>query len=194
VFTLDQLIEHFSLDAVGSSASVFEESKLRWLNQQHMKRSDLERLVDLVKPFVLRRGNVTEEMWEGIGRDRLIRGADLLRDRSHTLEDLGWAMEILFPIPLDPVDEIEVTDRQAELMGGLADALEGLEPFTPEEIEKAIRGYLSSEGATLKDVALACRIAVTGRKAGPGLFQILAPIGAKTVSERLRSYPKGKRG
>ena len=194
VFTLDQLIEHFSLDAVGSSASVFEESKLRWLNQQHMKRSDLERLVDLVKPFVLRRGNVTEEMWEGIGRDRLIRGADLLRDRSHTLEDLGWAMEILFPIPLDPVDEIEVTDRQAELMGGLADAFEGLEPFTPEEIEKAIRGYLSSEGATLKDVALACRIAVTGRKAGPGLFQILAPIGAKTVSERLRSYPKGKRG
>ena len=194
VFTLDELIEHFSLDAVGSSASVFEEAKLRWLNQQHMKRADLDRLVDLVKPFVLRRGRVTEEMWNRIGHDRLIRGADLLRDRSHTLEDLGWAMEILFPIPVDPVDEIEINERQAELMEGLADSLEGVEPFTPEEIEKTIRAYLSSQGAKLKDVALACRIAVTGRKAGPGLFQVLAPIGAKTVSERLRSYSKGKRG
>jgi len=194
VFTLDELIEHFSLDAVGSSASVFEEAKLRWLNQQHMKRADLDRLVDLVKPFVLRRGRVTEEMWNRIGHDRLIRGADLLRDRSHTLEDLGWAMEILFPIPVDPGDEIEINERQAELMEGLADSLEGVEPFTPEEIEKTIRAYLSSQGAKLKDVALACRIAVTGRKAGPGLFQVLAPIGAKTVSERLRSYSKGKRG
>jgi len=158
VFTIDELIEHFSLDAVGSS------------------------------------GRVTEEMWDRIGRDRLIRGADLLRDRSHTLEDLAWAMEILFPVPLEPVDEIEVTERQAELMEGIADSLKRLEPFTPAEIERTIRAYLASQGAKLKDVALACRIAVTGRKAGPGLFQVLAPIGSETVSERLRSYPKGKKG
>ncbi len=50
-----------------------------------------------------------------------------------------------------------------------------------------MRGTLEREGATLKDVALACRLAVTGRKAGPGLFETLAAIEPATVADRLRN-------
>jgi glutamyl-tRNA synthetase len=188
VFSLDDLIELFSLEGINKSAAVFEEAKLRWLNQQHMKRSDLDRLVDLVEPFVLARGAVTAEMWSACDRDRLRIGVDLLRDRSHTLEDLAWAMEMLFPVPLDAQDGMEIDGSQAELLIAVAEALEGVDPFTPERIESTIRGTLAEGGVVLKDVALACRIAVTGRKAGPGLFEILSPIGAPVVTERLRSF------
>ncbi len=194
VFSRDELTELFTLEGINKSAAVFEEAKLRWLNQQHLKRADLDRLVDLVEPHVLTRGNVSEEMWGEADLDRLKTGADLLRDRSHTLGDLGWAMEMLFPVPLVAQDEIEITDAQAELLGGLAEILPDVEPFTPDRIETAIRDGLAARGAKLKDIALACRIAVTGRKAGPGLFDILSPIGPDLVAERLLGFAEGKAG
>ncbi len=188
VFSLDDLIEVFSLEGINKSAAVFEEAKLRWLNQQHMKRSDLDRLVGLVEPFVLARDAVTEEMWSACDRDRLRIGVDLLRDRSHTLEDLAWAMEMLFPVPLVAQDGMEIDGTQAELLIAVAEALERVDPFTPERIESTIREALAERGAVLKDVALPCRVAVTGRRAGPGLFEILSPVGAHVVADRLRAY------
>jgi hypothetical protein len=55
-----------------------------------------------------------------------------------------------------------------------------------QTIEDAVRGTLEREGATLKDVALACRLAVTGRKVGPGLFETFAAIEPGVVAGRLR--------
>jgi len=188
IFSLEELIELFSIDGINKSGAIFEDTKLRWVNQQHLKLAELDRLVDLVEPFVLARGGVSEAVWADADRERLRTGANLLRDRSHTLEDLGWAMEMLFPVPLDAQDTIEISTEQAELIGAVADALDGLTPFDPESIESTIRETLSEHGAKLKDVALPCRIAVTGRKAGPGLFDGLAPIGSALVVERLRSF------
>jgi len=192
VFSIDELVDLFSLEEINKSGAVFEESKLRWLNQQHLKQADLDRLIDLVEPFVLARGRIDEETWKGADRARLRTGADLLRDRSHTLADLAWAMEILFPAPIERVDEIEIAPSQERLMSCLADALEVLEPYTAETVEKTVRETLDAEGAKLKDVALACRIATTGRRAGPGLFEILSAIGPAPVCDRLRSYRGGE--
>ena len=190
VFSLEELIDLFSLEEINKSGAVFEEPKLRWLNQQHLKRADLDRLVDLVEPFVLRRGRVPEEQWRSAEPERLRVGVDLLRDRSHTLEDLAWAMEILFPVPLERVDELEITESQAQLMLALADALERLDPFTAETVERRIRETLEERDAKLKDVALASRIAITGRRAGPGLFEIIGPTGSEITSTRLREYAR----
>ena len=188
VFSRDELIELFTLEGINKSAAVFEDTKLHWLNQQHLKQADLDRLVDLVEPFVLARGAVTRDMWTESNRERLRIGVDLLRDRSHTLEDLGWAMEMLFPVPLAVQDRMEITGAQAGLVIAIGDALTGLDPFSPDRIEETIRAALTERGAKLKDVALPCRIAVTGRKAGPGLFEIFSPIGASTVVDRLRTF------
>ena len=188
VFTRDELVELFTLEGINKSAAVFEDTKLRWLNQQHLKQADLDRLVDLVEPFALARGAVTPEMWTGYDRGRLRIGVDLLRDRSHTLEDLAWAMEMLFEVPLAAQDQIEITDAQAVLVMAVAEALAGLSPFSPDQIEETVRATLAERGAKLKEVALPCRIAVTGRKAGPSLFEILSPIGASLVVDRLRTF------
>jgi glutamyl-tRNA synthetase len=188
VFSRDELVELFTIAGINKSAAMFEDTKLLWLNQQHLKRTDLDLLVDLVEPFVLARGAVAQEMWTGCDRERLRTGVGLLRDRSHTLEDLGWAMELLFPVPLVSQDEMKITDGQAELVLAIAEALSGLDPFGPDRIEAAIRATLTERDAKLKDVALPCRIAVTGRKAGPGLFDILSSIGAAIVVDRLRTF------
>lgn len=194
VFSLDELVSLFDVDGLGLSASVFEEAKLRWLNQQHMKRSDVDRLLHLLEPFVQSRGRVSEAQWTALEADRLRTGAVLLRDRAHTLEDLAWAMEMLFDVPLEPEDTVEITEQQAVLFQAIADAVEPLEAPNHEEIEQAVREAVAAQNAKLKDVALACRIAVTGRRAGPGLFDILAPIGGPVVASRLRIRAEGVGG
>jgi len=188
IFSVDELIELFSLDEINKSGAIFENSKLQWTNQQHMKRADLDRLLVLVEPFVLAGKRVSEEMWGTESRERLARAADLLRDRTQTLADLGRLMEMVFAVPLQRDDRVAVAADQAELMAGLADALEAVDPFTSEAVEKTIRDTLAAQDAKLKDVALATRIGVTGQRAGPGLFEILSAIGPRLSTERMREF------
>ncbi|MBE0635818.1 glutamate--tRNA ligase, partial [Candidatus Bipolaricaulota bacterium] len=191
VFSRQALIALFSLDEVNKSGAIFEDTKLLWLNQQHMKLADLDRLLDLVRPWILEPGRVNEEMWNTVDQEVLRVGAHLLRDRCKTLRDLAQAMELLFDVPLEPVDEIIVSAIQAPLMIAVAEQLECTDPFDPESIERDMRAALEANGATLKDVALASRLAVTGRRAGPGLFEILAAIGRNLVTARLREAAQG---
>ncbi len=186
VFDRNTLVELFSIDEVNKSGAIFEDTKLLWLNQQHMKLADLDRLLGLIHPMVLELNQVTPEMWDAAAPDRLAVGANLLRDRCKTLRDLSAAMELLFPVPLVPVDEIVVNEIQAPLMLAVAEALESTEPFDAQSIERDVRAALEAQGAKLKDVALASRLAVSGRKAGPGLFDSLASIGRDLVIQRLR--------
>ncbi len=191
VFSRDDLVQLFSLEEINKSGAVFEDTKLHWLNQQHMKRADLDRLLDLIKPLVLDLGRVSDEMWGQAGNDRLKRGVHLLRDRCKTLRDLAVAMELLFPVPLNPVDDILVQSEQVPLLLAVAEALEETTPVDPGELENVIREVLACQGAKLKDVALVSRLAVTGRRAGPGLFDVFALIGAELVSKRLRVTAEG---
>jgi len=191
VFDQNTLIELFSLDEVNKSGAIFEDTKLMWLNQQHMKLADLDRLLNLIRPMVLELGRVTPEMWDAMEPESLRAGAHLLRDRSKTLRDLAEAMELLFPVPLKPVDEIVISEAQSPLMLAVAEKLDSTNPFDAETIERDVRAVLEAQGAKLKDVALASRLAVTGRKAGPGLFGILAAIGRESVTARLRDTAQG---
>jgi glutamyl-tRNA synthetase len=191
LFDRDELIELFSLEQVNKSGAVFEDTKLLWLNQQHMKRADLDRLLSLVAPRIIALGRVTESMWRACDPDRLRRGTDLLRDRCKTLQDLAEAMEMLFPVALQAVDTAPLRPEQGALLTAMAEALQTTDPFDPETIERDVRASLEAQGATLKDAALASRLAVTGRKAGPGLFDILSVVGRDLVVTRLRDASAG---
>ncbi len=191
VFDRESLIELFSIDGVNKSGAIFEDTKLMWLNQQHIKQADLDRLLGLVRPMVLELGRVTETMWNDFDLKHLRAGAHLFRDRCKTLRDLASIMELLFPVPLQPEDEIVIQPAQASLMLAVAKALTLTDPFLADVVEKDVRTALESNDAKLKDVALATRLAVTGRKAGPSLFDSLACIGRDLVVERLRDAAAG---
>jgi glutamyl-tRNA synthetase len=186
VFTRDELVSLFTLESVGSSSAVFDEAKLRWLNHEHLKAADPQRLAREVQPFVLERGEVSEAMWNEAGEERLARGVVLLRDRCETLPDLAEVMTILFPVSLKVEEGVPLDRAKKELVRAIIDALEGLDPFTQKSVEQAMREALAARGAALKDVAHACRVAVTGRGVGPSLFEILSVVGRDLVLARLR--------
>lgn len=187
IFTRDELIKLFDLDNVGSSAAMFDEAKLKWLNQRHLKAADPDRILSLVEPFVLERGTVTRQMWSEAGEERLLRGVSLLRDRCATLADLAEVMMILFPVLLLHEKEIGLAEGEPELIAAVVDALAGLAQFTPNMVENTLKETLAMHGAKLKDVAKNIRMATTGRKVGPGMFDLLSVIGRDLVIARLKS-------
>ncbi len=185
-FTRDELISLFSLKSIGSSAAIFDEKKLRWLNQQHLKAADPDDILPLVKPFVLEGNLIDERMWVKAGRKRLVVGVSLLRHRAKTLPDLAEMMALLFPAPLPLEEPITLTDQQKPLLDAVIDTLAEVPDFTAEAVEKAIYAGLSDCGAKLKDIAHVVRLITTGRKVGPGLFELLALVGRELVLSRLR--------
>ena len=192
VFNVSELIELFSLANINASAAIFEESKLHWLNQQHLKEADLDRLVRLVEPFVVKRTLVTQAMWDEADSKRLRRGGELLRHRCKTLDDLAKWMALLFPVEIEREQAVDLDDHQRGLIGRIVTALEqGEEGLMAQGVEDLVRRVMQGEGAKLKDIAAAVRMAVTGQKAGPGLFDTLALVGRELTVSRLREFVKG---
>ena len=185
VFTGDQLVELFTLQGVGSSAAMFDEVKLHWINQQHMKAADLARIVELVKPFALKDDLITEAMWDQAGQDRLLTGAKLLRDRSKTFADLASSMRVLFPVPLEKEEDVVLSQQKKEVLQAVIGALSTIQEFTPENVQEAVRTALKERGVGLRDVAHDCRMAITGTGVGPGLFDMMSVIGRDCVKSRL---------
>jgi len=187
LFDRDELVRLFTLKEINRSAAVFNHEKLYWTNQQHMKRLDLGNLTQLAQPFVLAEGSATAQAWDAIDRQRLHMGLDLLRDRSKTLIDLAKVSEILFAETLVPEEPIALDDRQRELIVAIADALEKVDGFTAEAVHETVKSTLASNDAKLKAVAKAVRLCITGRKVGPGLFEIMAAAGKELCIHRLRT-------
>jgi len=188
VFDSDELVRLFALDRVGSSAAVFDEAKLSWLNHEHLRRTPPQEVVHRVEPFVLERG-VPKAAWAEAGEERLARGVVLLRDRASTLVELALAMEIFF---LDAsFAPVSPTPEQASLLRVVADALDSSADFTPAGVEAAMRGAVEKRGAKLKDVGQVSRLAATGRAVGPGLFDVLSVLGKDLVVRRLRAAAGG---
>ncbi len=188
LFDRDELVRLFTLEEINRSAAVFNHEKLYWTNQQHMKRLDLEDLARLVRPFAISEQSSTAEQWDAIDRDRLHLGIDLLRDRSKTLVDLAKVTEILFAEVLEPEEPIVLEDRQRALIAAVADSLAeaSADSFTSDAIHDVVKGTLAANDAKLKDIAKAVRLCITGRKVGPGLFEVMAAVGREICVGRLR--------
>jgi glutamyl-tRNA synthetase len=187
VFSRRELVELFTLDNLRKSASIFDEEKLLWLNQRHLKEMDPQDILPLVKPFI-REGGVSEKMWGEAGQERLLGAIVLLRDRCHTLIDLADVLQIMFPVDLVFEKEPLVNAEQIELLRALIEALDGATGFTPELVEAAIRETVKGKDARLKDVAPICRMVTTGRGVGPGLFELMSLIGREITTSRLQGF------
>jgi glutamyl-tRNA synthetase len=189
IFSREELIEKFSLEAIHPSAAIFDEEKLLWVNQHHLKTSDPKRLGELVRPFLVKLGILSEAEAHAVPSEKLVQMVVLFRERARTLAELAeparYVLTDNFSYDPEAVQKF-LTPEKVSVLEGLAGALTAVEPFTATEIERATRAYLDSQGKTLKEIAQPCRVALTGRTTGAGLFETMELIGRERVIARLR--------
>ncbi|MCR4404741.1 MAG: glutamate--tRNA ligase [Candidatus Acetothermia bacterium] len=191
IFSKEEMVALFDLKDVNVSAAVFDEEKLLWLNQHYLKAGDPERLGELLREFLMRQGIVSEEEAEAIPKAKLAKAIELFRERSETLVELAEKARFILSdrLEYDPKGvERFLTPEKGPLLEGLLEELAGLDEseFTAPRLEEATRAYLARAGHQLKEIAQTCRVALTGKTEGPGLFETMEVLEKAEVLTRLR--------
>jgi glutamyl-tRNA synthetase len=190
-FTRTELIEKFSLENIGRSAGIFDLEKLLALNAAHIQAARPQDLVLPLKPFFKPYGIDIEE---GPFIESAIR---TLQPRSKTLADM--ARDALFYLQ-DTVEFEEAAARKflkaeaGEPLELLMVELRKLAEFTEAGLEDAFKAVMDKTGLKLGKIAQPVRVALTGRTASPGIFEITEIIGKERVLSRLQAavdYIKG---
>ncbi|GAB4304986.1 MAG: glutamate--tRNA ligase [Candidatus Bipolaricaulota bacterium] len=188
VFSRDELVALFDLPGVNTAAAVFDEEKLLWLNHEWLRRLDPYRLADLLAERIVARGVADRAAVEAVGRDKLARAAVLLRERGKTLVEMADRARPYLPGAIDLPDDAQdlFVPEVASALRKLATRVEGLADPTAHGFEAVLRGTADAAGLPMKALAPAVRVAVTGSRVGPGLFELLAVVGKEIVAARLR--------
>ncbi|NMB13174.1 MAG: glutamate--tRNA ligase [Firmicutes bacterium] len=190
LFTTEELIEKFSLDRVSRNPAVFDMKKLEWMNGVYLRELDPERLTDLVIPELQKEGLLPETI-DGPTRERVKKIALSLQSRIRTLAEFVPSSRYFF------VDEIEYDaaavekflyrDYVPDMFGLLLDRLMKTEPFTEANIEKAFLEVQEQVNRKLGDVIQPVRVAITGTRVSPGMYEVLAALGRARTCHRLKT-------
>jgi glutamyl-tRNA synthetase len=183
IFTLDDLIDQFTIEAVGRSAGVFNPDKLLWLNAHYIKTGDPERLAGLLLPFLPERG---VDVTAGPDLTAVVR---TLQDRSRTM--LEMADGTVFFYNSDFVyDEKSVakflTPAGRELCLELVTRLEKADDLSHDAVAALFDGICADRGVKMKDVAQPVRFALTGGAASPAIYDVIGVLGREESVRRIR--------
>ncbi len=189
IFTREELIQYFTLDNVGKSAAVFDEDKLLWLNHHWIKEADEKILANLLIEYMIQEGIISESEASSLEENYLVKLVGLFKKRSKTLVEMAKWTDFLFADHIDYEPELVekyLKPEKADLLNGLIEKLEKLDKYANEEIEQAVRAYLEEKGKSLGSIAQTCRVALTGKTVGAGLFRTMEILGREKVLQRLR--------
>jgi glutamyl-tRNA synthetase len=182
-FTRDDLIRLFNLENIGRAAGVFDIEKLSALNADHIKAAPPAALIAPLAPFLREKGIA-------IGGDpRAEKVIASLSARSKTLREMADQALFYFAEEVLPEPEAArkfLTPEALPLLTAVADALETLEGFSEEALEGVFKGLAAQTGLKLGKIAQPVRVALSGRTASPGIYEIMAIIGKPQVIARLR--------
>jgi glutamyl-tRNA synthetase len=182
-FTRDELIAVFNLENIGRAAGVFDIEKLNALNADHIKAAAPSRLVAPLAVFLREKGIDIE------GDPRAEEVIASLSARSKTLREM--AEQALFYFAEEIVYEPEaarkfLTPEALPTLVSLTAALEALEEVAEPAMEGVFHGLVQKTGLKLGKIAQPVRVALSGRTASPGIYEIMAIIGRERVLARLR--------
>ena len=183
IFSREQLVEWFNLDHLGRSASQFDETKMRWVNAQHMKLCDNAVLARLVAEQLGRRGIAAA------ADERLAAMCALFKDRCSTTVELADWLSIYFvdvqPAEADLAQHLNEVSRPALVQ--LRDRLAALETWDAAAINAAIKAVIGELKIKLPQLAIPLRVLVCGRAQTPSVDAVLALFEKNIVLKRLQS-------
>lgn len=188
LYTLDELVNEFSLQNVGKSGAVFNQQKLDWFNKEYLKRLSNEEILELSKMFF-----DEAEVGAGAEKEKLVDAISLERERVTTLAELPRAVAFVFDLPeydsgllvwkKSSVDEAKkILPELNELLNTIS-VQSWNKQYLQERVGEWVKEYGYSNGVVLWPL----RVALSGQENSPGPFEIAEVLGKKEVLARIDS-------
>jgi glutamyl-tRNA synthetase len=183
IFSLEELVEAFSIERIGKSGTKFDIAKAKWFNEHYLRGSSQEKLVSYLQEDAEAAG-VT------IPNEKAAAIVALLRERVTFPGDFWRDSQFLHQAPSE--FDSEATKKwnadAANLLQAYANALESgvASPFDAAAAKALLESTAEAQGIKLGKVMQAVRLAVTGLGAGPDLMEVFAILGTQEVAKRIR--------
>ena len=184
IFAWEEMASRFSLDQVNRAPAVYDLQKLNWMNGYYISAARLERIAALASTEASRRGWLRED--NSVYFSAVV---DLVRSRAKTIDDILDLAEYFFLAPQVYEDKgirkyftgPEALDR----LKAVDEVLEHADSFDPPTLEHDLRSQAERLQLKASDLIHPARLALTGRLASPGLFEIMSVLGRAICRERI---------
>jgi glutamyl-tRNA synthetase len=175
LFSRDDLIRYFTLERVGASPATFDYGKLEWMNGMCLRALPAEEYAETLVGYLREQGIEWDE-------ELVRRSAPLVQEKIATLGAfLDFAGFFFRRVEPDPAE----LDGARSVLAEARAQLLGVEPFTAERIEAELRALAERLGLKPRQAFQPIRVAVTGSKVSPGLFESIELLGREEALARL---------
>ena len=184
IFTLDESIKYFNLTGVGKSPSKLDMERILSINEHYIKSLDEKELYKKLKIFAAKYKKKIEDKNE----KSILNSIHFLKNKAKKLEDIYQNAEYIMK------EKIVISDQDAKLLDELSKKIineflssyEKIDVLKREELEKLIKNLINSNNTNFKSVGQPLRIALTGSKFGPGIYDIIQSLDKNEVIKRLK--------
>ena len=183
IFTLDESIKYFNLEGIGKSPSKLDMSRILSMNEHYIKNIDENDLFDqLTKYCKLYKSEIESDK-----KDKIKKSLTFLKNKAKTLEDIFNNGQYIM---VDEVnfnqDDIKLIDDKAKkVISDFNSQFASIDKISKETLEPIVNELIKSNDTNFKGVGQPLRIALTGSKFGPGIYDIIISLGKEEVTKRL---------
>ena len=183
IFTLDESIKYFNLKGVGKSPSKLDMSRILSMNEHYIKNIDEN---DLFNQFV----NYCEIFKSKIkpeNNDKIKKSLSFLKNKAKTLEDIFNNSQYILDedVNFNKEDLKLIDDKAKKIISEFNERINKIKEFRREDLEPVVQELIKSNNTNFKGVGQPLRIALTGSKFGPGIYDIIVSLGKDEVEKRL---------
>ena len=184
IFTLDELVDRFSLEAVNRSPARFDPEKCSWVNQQHLLKLAPEDFIEAAKPFVAEAGLPVDERYPAV--------AALVREKVRLLSEvpaaIGFLLADRFDFDPEAVEKVKGNAAAKDLLAALAGDFAALPDWSADAAKHQIGETAKAAGAKPGQLMFPVRVALSGKSGGPDLGDILGLLGREKCAARLQAF------
>jgi glutamyl-tRNA synthetase len=186
VFTMDELIQYFSLERVNKSGARFDPEKAKWFNQQYLQKKTNTELSDLLMPILAKKGIIKEKSFV----EKII---GLVKERATFPIDIWDQADYFFLPPCDYDAKAQKKfwkEETPNIITNCLNIIKQVEPFSSTKAEEEIKAYIEKNELGFGKVMNPLRLSIVGAGKGPHLFDIMEIIGKEESVSRIEKALK----
>lgn len=189
IFSLSELIEHFSLDTIGTKGAIFDFEKLAWVNGVYLKEMTEDQILDAIIADV--NTNFLTDQCVTRTPQEVKQVIALYKERVKTLKQMMHEIDIV----LNGTDQVDQQDMQKWItadsgnhLSAIISALEKFDTFNHDNCAAVAKEIAAQLGIKLVTLLQPIRLALLGKASGPGVFDLLSVIGKEDAIARLKIF------